>query len=155
MSLKTISPAKAKKLIARGATVVDIREKGEFLREHIPGARNEPVSTLGRLAVEGDVVVYHCKSGMRTRMNAARLKAATDCEAYVLEGGIDAWKATGLPVERQAGVSDASHQLQSIGLSVVLIGVALGLSVHPAFYAVAVAAAGWLLFDLFKAKTAS
>ena len=31
-------------------------------------------------------------------MNAQTLAGCTDAEAYLLEGGIDAWKASGFPV---------------------------------------------------------
>ena len=44
-------------------------------------------------------MIFHCKSGGRTAMNAAALASkAGDCEAYLLEGGIDAWRSQGLPV---------------------------------------------------------
>ena len=156
MSLKTISAAKAKKLIGRGAVVVDIRQPAEFARERIPGAINEPAGKLGRLAVEGDgkVVIFHCKSGMRTRVNAERLKSATDREAYILEGGIDAWKAASLPVEQSAGAADAQDQAQLAAISIVFIGVALGMSVHPTFYTLAALAAAWLLYGLFRKRRA-
>ena len=36
------------------------------------------------------VVIFHCKSGMRTAANADRLSDAANCEAFVLEGGISA-----------------------------------------------------------------
>ena len=152
MALKTISAAKARKLISRGALVVDVRERGEFAREHIEGARNEPLSSLGRVeqAEPGGVIIYHCKSGMRTRASAKKLEDAASCEAFILEGGIDAWKATGLPVVKGNGADEAAHQMQIVGLSVVFIGVALGMSVNPTFYALAAAAAVWLITGLFR-----
>ncbi|KAB7738796.1 hypothetical protein F2P47_15255 [Parvibaculum sedimenti] len=152
MALKSISPAKARKLVGRGALVVDVRERGEFAREHIEGARNEPLSSLGRIEEPdpGAVIIYHCKSGMRTRASAKKLEESANCEAFILEGGIDAWKATGLPVVKGGGADDAAHQMQIIGLSVFFIGVALGMSVNPAFYALAAAAAVWLIQGLFR-----
>lgn len=46
-----------------------------------------------------DILVFHCRSGARTKGNAARLSAASgNCETYVLEAGLDAWKKAGLPV---------------------------------------------------------
>jgi rhodanese-related sulfurtransferase len=38
MSLPTILPAEAKRLIDQGATLIDIRGPDEFARERIPGA---------------------------------------------------------------------------------------------------------------------
>lgn len=101
MTLKHINAAEAKKLVDGGALLVDIREINEYLGENIPGAKNEPLSNLGRLPIGGaPAVVFHCKSGARTRMNAAALAQCTDAEVYILDGGIEAWKAAGFPVKR-------------------------------------------------------
>jgi rhodanese-related sulfurtransferase len=43
-------------------------------------------------------VIFHCQSGMRTAGNARRLAGACAGEAYVLAGGLNAWRAAGLPV---------------------------------------------------------
>lgn len=138
--LKTISPARAAELMRQGAVLVDIRELDEHARERIPGARHHALSRLGNgtVAREGDdVLVFHCRSGARTKGNAARLAAAAaGCETYVLEGGIDAWKKAGLPVtlDRSQPI-DLMRQVQIGAGSLVLIGVALGALVNPGFYA--------------------
>jgi rhodanese-related sulfurtransferase len=99
MTLKHITAAEAKRLADQGALIVDIREPGEYFSENIPGALNAPLSRLGETPVSGAAaVVFHCKSGARTRMNAQALEACTDAEAYILDGGIEAWKAAGFPV---------------------------------------------------------
>lgn len=141
MTLKTLSPAQAKALMDRGAAIVDIREPDEFAREHIPGAKNAPLSKLGGGATpggepEGEVVVYHCKSGMRTQANAAKLASAANCEAYILEGGLDGWKKAGLAVAFDASQPmDVMRQVQISAGSLVVIGVVLGVGLHPAFLA--------------------
>lgn len=101
MSLPHISPDEAKRLIDQGAVLVDIREANEHAAENIPGARNHPLSRIGATPPAGaPVIVFHCKSGARTRMNAQALAGCADAEAYILDGGIEAWKAAGLPVKR-------------------------------------------------------
>jgi rhodanese-related sulfurtransferase len=101
MPLKHIDAVEAKKLVDEGALLVDIREDHEHEAENIPGARNEPLSRLGGTEIAGaPAVVFHCKSGARTRMNAAALADCTDAEVYILDGGIEAWKAAGFPVKR-------------------------------------------------------
>ncbi len=119
------------------ATLIDIREPDEFAREHIPGARSLPLSTLeaGHLDLEprGDVV-FHCKSGMRTNSNCARLAGHVDGQAFMLGGGLDAWKAAGLPVrtDRKAPL-ELNRQVQiTIGL-LMLIGIALSVFVARGF----------------------
>ena len=98
MSLQTITPQKARELIDQGALLVDIREADEHAREKIAVARHEPLSRLDKVAAESPApyVIFHCKSGNRTLTNASRLACATDVDAYILEGGIDAWKKAGL-----------------------------------------------------------
>ncbi|SDI45262.1 Rhodanese-related sulfurtransferase [Bradyrhizobium sp. Rc2d] len=102
MSLPKIEPAAARRRMQQGAVLVDIREAEEFARENIAGAHHLPLSRLheANLAVKaGKAVIFHCKSGARTSMNAARLaeKVGGACEAYILDGGLDAWKRSGQP----------------------------------------------------------
>jgi len=101
MPLKHIDAVEARKLVDGGALLVDVREVNEYMDENIPGAKNEPLSRLGGAKIAGaPAVVFHCKSGGRTRMNAATLAQSTDAEVYILDGGIEAWKAAGFPVKR-------------------------------------------------------
>jgi rhodanese-related sulfurtransferase len=136
MTLQTIDPATAKRMIDEGALLVDIREPDEHARERVPGARNAPLSRLGALPANAKAIVFHCRSGARTSANAARLAAATGCDAYVLEGGIEAWKKAGLPiaVDRSQPI-EVMRQVQIAAGGLVLLGVLLGIWVAPAFLA--------------------
>ena len=111
MSLPHISPAKAKELIDRGAVLVDIRELDEHARNRIPAARHAPLSRLDKLEVGTNVpaVIFHCRSGNRTASNAGRLAQCTDYDAFILDGGIDAWKSAGLPVVENKRPADRDH----------------------------------------------
>lgn len=101
MPLKHITAKEARKLVDDGALLVDIREHNEYAAENIPGARNHPLSRIAApLNSDAAVIVFHCKSGARTRMNAHALANCAQAEAYILDGGIEAWKAAGLPVKR-------------------------------------------------------
>jgi len=83
------------------AALVDIREPDEFQPRHIAGAVSRPLSAFDadRLGLApGREVIFMCKTGMRTGANCDRLAAAVGHDAYVLEGGLDAWAAAGLPV---------------------------------------------------------
>ncbi|TFG89188.1 MAG: DUF2892 domain-containing protein [Hyphomicrobiales bacterium] len=83
-------------------------------------------------------IIFHCRSGMRTASNAGRLKEAAPCEAYILSGGIDAWKQAGLPViTDQSQPIEINRQVMIVGGSLVLTGVLLGAFVAPAFYGLA------------------
>jgi len=147
MTLKTIDPMEAKRLIDGGALLVDIREPDEHLRERVPGARNQPVSRLEGLKTGAPAVIFHCRSGARTAANAQRLAGAADCQAYILEGGIDAWKKAGLPVAIDARQPiEVMRQVQITAGGLVLLGVALGTWVSPAFYGMSAFVGAGLMF---------
>lgn len=144
-AMKKISPAEAKALIDKGAALVDIREMDERARASIPGSKHMPLSNVDSFpsvpAEKGQVVVFHCKSGNRTNVNAAKLQAKANCETYVLDGGIDAWRAAGLPLaspapastERKAPI-ELMRQVQIVAGSLALTGVVLGLKVTPEWF---------------------
>lgn len=140
--MKPISPQRAAELMRQGAVLVDIRERDEHLREKVSGARHHALSVLDREhpARAGDeVLIFHCKSGARTRQNAQRIASGmpVGVESYILDGGIDAWRKAGLPVaiDRRQPIP-TMRQVQIVAGSLVLLGVVLGTTVAPAFYAV-------------------
>jgi rhodanese-related sulfurtransferase len=147
MALPSITPEEAKRLIDQGATLIDIRGADERAREHIAGSHHGPLAQMTNFAGVGAPIIFHCRSGMRTSMNAARLKDAARCDAYLLSGGIEAWKRAGLPVvAAQSQPVDANRRIMIAGGGLVLLGVALGLFVAPVFYALtALAGAGLVI----------
>lgn len=138
------------KLDAGEAVLIDVRETDEHAREHILGARLAPLSAIDAHDFDrdhGKAAVFHCRSGMRTQANAARLLARGFREAYYLEGGLEAWKAAGLPVHanRKAPL-EIMRQVQIAAGSLVLVGAALGWFVHPAFFALSAFVGAGLTF---------
>lgn len=97
-----IGVAEVQQLVADGAAFVDVREPGEFAAERIAGTVNAPLSRIAPRSVgkEAKPVVFFCASGARTRMNAARLTSAAVGKAYIMDGGISAWKRAGLKTVR-------------------------------------------------------
>jgi rhodanese-related sulfurtransferase len=135
-----ISPKDAKSLIDQGAVLIDIREGDERVRAQIAGSAHMPLSKLDQIAsapaAKGQVVVFHCKSGNRTAVNAAKLSAKTPCDAYVLDGGIDAWTAAGLPViasDKKPPI-EIIRQVMIVAGTMALMGVVLGLNVSPVWF---------------------
>lgn len=135
--LQSIKPARAAELVRAGAILVDIREIDEHAREHIPGARSRPLDkalTEGVTEPGDRAIIFHCRSGARTLTNMDRLAvAAGDCEAFLLEGGLEAWRRAGLPVDidRRRPI-DIQRQVQIVAGTLVLLGVILGILIHPA-----------------------
>ena len=137
--LTPLAPADVANRLKSGAAVlVDIREPDEFARAHVKGALPRPLSGFeaADLRIEaGRDVVFTCRTGMRTGGACDRLAAAVDGEAFVLEGGLDGWRAAGLPVaENRAAPLEMMRQVQIGAGSLVLAGVILGFAAHPAFF---------------------
>ena len=150
MSLPVISPQDAKLLLEKGALLIDIRDADEHSREHIPNGKNVPISKLcdDQVGEGHDAIVYYCKSGNRTKMNAPLLVKAAKTEAFILEGGIENWKKTGMAVNKRAGAPiEMMRQVQIVAGSFVVLGAVLGFLLNPAFYALSGAVGAGLMFS--------
>ena len=137
MTMTPIGPAEARRLIAAGARLVDIRDRDEHAREHVPGAINVPMVEMDRMDAGDRPVVFHCRSGARTQANADRLTAAAGgAPCYVIEGGIDAWRRAGfdVTVDRRQPL-ELMRQVQLVAGGLALLGAVLGFLVAPGFYA--------------------
>jgi thioredoxin 1 len=91
-------------LIKQGAVVpVDTRDLAAFNRAHLPGAKHmalEEIETrLAELHMMAGTPVLYCRSGDKTKELAERLNALEVPVAF-LEGGLLAWEAEGLKIER-------------------------------------------------------
>jgi rhodanese-related sulfurtransferase len=140
VSLVAIKPSEARRLLEDGAVLIDIREADEHAREKIPGAQHVPLSKLDEMDLSlhlGKPAIFHCKSGARTQANTLRLagKLHNSCEAFVIEGGLDAWRKAGLPVvvDRRQPL-ELQRQVQIGAGSLALTGTLLGLLVSPWFF---------------------
>ncbi|HEX5599105.1 MAG TPA: rhodanese family protein [Hyphomicrobiaceae bacterium] len=148
MSLIPIKPEDAQRYIAEGAVLIDIREDDEHARECIPGARHAPMSRFGPIDTgDATAVIFHCRTGGRTTAASEKLAQAVKVKAYVLEGGLDAWKKAGLPVVKDKSQPiELQRQVQIAAGSLVLIGIALGSLVSPTFYALSAFVGAGLVF---------
>lgn len=99
-----LKPAELAQLVtARAVVPVDTRDAAAFGRAHVPGAVNMPLEGLeGRLAelhmLAGQPVLY-CRGGDKTKELAEKLAELGTPVAF-LEGGLLAWEADGLPIQR-------------------------------------------------------
>jgi rhodanese-related sulfurtransferase len=149
-ALCPIDPFELKRRLEQGAVLIDVREASEHARERIPGARLVPLSVINRQNFDADrdkVAVFHCRTGSRTTANADRLLATGFREIYALAGGLEAWKAAGLPthVDRRAPI-ELFRQVQITAGSLTLLGLALAWLVSPWFAALSAFVAGGLIF---------
>lgn len=109
--IENLSPQQVNEELSKGnATLVDIRD-GEELKENgkIPGSVH---ASRGMLEFYADPtlpyhkqefdknrrLILHCASGGRSALAAATLKQMGYEDVAHLEGGLKAWKESGLPV---------------------------------------------------------
>jgi rhodanese-related sulfurtransferase len=89
---------------AEGGAVVDVREPGEYVAGHVPGATLIPMGQLSSRLAELDKsrpVYLVCASGNRSAAMTDLLLAA-GYDAYSVAGGTSAWARSGRPVETGA-----------------------------------------------------
>jgi rhodanese-related sulfurtransferase len=148
MTIKTLSPVEAHRLIDAGASLIDIRSPDEHARERIAGALNVPLDRLSPEAAPGDVLIFHCRSGMRTTQAAGMLAdAASGRDCYIVEGGISAWGNAGLPIEKVRGAPiEMQRQVMIAAGVLVLIGTLLSIFVAPLWIGLAIFVGAGLSF---------
>ena len=97
-----VKVAQALDLVRDGATLLDVRENGEWKSGHAPGAIHVPLGDIdkaSRRIKQGRPVVVMCASGMRSRTAAKHLRSL-GYDATSLSGGMAAWQRAGGAVRR-------------------------------------------------------
>jgi rhodanese-related sulfurtransferase len=118
--------------------LLDVRTPGEFEAEHIAGAYNVPLDTLDEHGAEirarvADPVVLVCRSGQRARKAEEALRSAGMTNLYLLDGGMAAWTAAGLPVRRGVPRMSLERQVRIAAGGLAASGAFLALFVNPLF----------------------
>ena len=120
-SLDRVTPDEALAALAKGGVLVDVRSHDERARQGtVPGAVHHPLSVLlwrldpaqpthnEKLSLDTRVVLI-CREGYSSSIAAAQLQELGFSNATDVVGGVDAWVAAGLPVERADGAVRAAR----------------------------------------------
>jgi sulfur-carrier protein adenylyltransferase/sulfurtransferase len=98
-----LSPNEANERVASGELrIVDVREQWEYARDHIPNATLTPLGQIisrPQDVITSDNVVFVCEVGQRSAVAAEMAAALGKQHVFNLEGGMQAWRIAGLPVE--------------------------------------------------------
>ncbi len=114
--VRTISRDEARKLIAAGAQLVDVRTDHEWEAGRIPGAVHLPLDQLATRAGEIDKakpVVLYCRGDNRSSMATAALGEA-GYDAAKLSEGIVGWEEEGLELEPEDGYAAESGEAAAV-----------------------------------------
>ena len=146
--LLRITPAEAAAKIREGAIAADIRSQAEYRGGHIGGALSLPPERHRDKLPDNTAscLIFYCLGGKRTaQAEAALSELGRGRECYILEGGLQAWKAAGLPIVADHSAPDIMRQVQTIAGGLILFGVLAGWLVSPWFYLINAAVGAGLL----------
>ncbi|MCQ8189586.1 rhodanese-like domain-containing protein [Streptomyces rugosispiralis] len=96
-----LSPAEARRRVVDGElTLVDVREDDEWAAGHPAGAVHAALGTLPASLsdVPAGPLAFVCRTGARSVRGGAQAIRAGRSSVYSVAGGLEAWKAAGLPV---------------------------------------------------------
>ncbi len=135
--LTKITPKDAYELLTQGtARIVDIRSAAEFAQMSIEGSLLAPLSVIKLQKLDENnekptEVIFLCRSGNRTENASATLEELFP-NAYMLDGGITAWKNANLPLRiGQKQVIPLERQILIAAGSLILLGFLGSFVWHP------------------------
>jgi len=98
-----LSPKDANERVSKGElNVVDVREQWEYARDHIPNSKLTPLGQIiarPQQVITSDNILFVCEVGQRSAVAAEMAAALGMKHVFNLEGGMQAWRTAGLPVE--------------------------------------------------------
>ncbi|KEQ13149.1 rhodanese-like domain-containing protein [Endozoicomonas numazuensis] len=135
MSVNWISPeqfSELKQTLKNDILCLDIRSEQEHQQSHIPGSCLVAQHNIVRLPVES--LLIYCQSGIRTERLQQDLQKLESQQIYLLEGGLDAWKAKGMETlgSQSSGLS-LPRQVHLIAGLLILVFSLLTLTISPLF----------------------
>ncbi|MGD7652421.1 MAG: rhodanese-like domain-containing protein [Verrucomicrobiales bacterium] len=148
-------------------TLIDVRTPVEHREMHIDGSELVPLNGMDaeevkRLVGNSDRCVIVCQSGKRAEKAYEKLLAAGCENLVILDGGVNSWHASGLPLNRtERKVLPLMRQVQLCVGSMCFLGAVLALTVDvrfaiiPAFFGAGLTmagATGWCGLAIFLSK---
>ncbi len=130
---------------------LDVRTPAEFEEAHIEGSFLHSLTDLDpekvrSLAVGRAGCLVICRSGNRAKQAAEKLAAAGIEPVQVLDGGVQAWEAAGLPLRRGKKTMSLERQVRIAAGFLVFTGAVLGYFVNPAWIALSGFVGAGLMF---------
>ncbi len=101
----TVDSVKAKLDQSEKFALIDVREEGEFAKDHLPGAIH-----LGKGIIERDIeqkfpdldtaMILYCGGGFRSALAADNLQKMGYRNVISMDGGIREWREKGYPLTK-------------------------------------------------------
>jgi rhodanese-related sulfurtransferase len=118
--------------------LIDVREYPEFAEGHIEGSTLVPLGSLDRACESWDrsrTLRLVCRSGRRAEQARQTLIAKGFSSVGVLEGGIEAWRLSGWPLQSEAKKPwSMERQVRATAGSLVVTFTTLGFLTSKKFF---------------------
>jgi rhodanese-related sulfurtransferase len=100
-----LQPQEAIRLMNQGALVVDLRDTAAFAAGHVTGARHlapeqRDMAAESLKKFKDKMLVLYCEQGQSAASVTRQLHANGFTKVFTLRGGLAAWRAEGLPLQR-------------------------------------------------------
>lgn len=114
------------------------RNHPEYAAGHIAGSQLVPLSTLARVSAAWDPatpITLVCRTDRRANLARQQLAACNFTNLTILEGGIEAWRSAGKPLEKEARQPwSLERQVRVVAGSLFLITLLLAHFVSAYFF---------------------
>jgi rhodanese-related sulfurtransferase len=156
MAVSEISPQRLAELCKERGKIdlIDVRTPKEYRQVHVEFAQNIPLSKLdpaavaqSRAAPADEPIYLICHSGKRGQLACEQFQKAGFANVVNIAGGTQACVEAGLPAVHGKAAISIERQVRIVIGFFVLLGVALGWLVHPAFYAIPAFLGAGLIFS--------
>ena len=131
-------------------TILDVRTPAEHGDTHIDGALLHPLESLDpkrvKEALDGKSCYVLCRSGARAEKAIEKLTAEGIDNLTLIEGGIQAWEAAGLPVKKGKSAMSLERQVRIAAGFLVFTGTVLGFAIAPYWHALSGFVGAGLIF---------
>ena len=138
MTFKTVDTVTFKDWLDKDEAVfIDVRTVAEHQTTKIPGTLVAPMDTIccSDLPKSDKKIVLYCRTSRRSKLACEKLLKENDTlDIYILEDGLEAWKAAGLPMLTGSKKTiSLERQIQLTVGSFVLVASILILLGYPSF----------------------
>lgn len=144
MSYKRIHPLDLMHQKSADVCILDVRTAAEVKAAALPDCLHIPLHELSAERLQAEIaksgkdgarIYLLCQAGRRAEMAADALKGKLNAELIVIEGGMNAVHQSNIPLADKARkVIPLERQIRIAAGLIVVVGVALGTIVNPAFY---------------------
>jgi rhodanese-related sulfurtransferase len=104
-NFSALLPQEAIRLMNQGAQMVDLRDTAAFAAGHVTGARHlapeqRDMAAESLKKFKDKMLVLYCEQGQSAASVTRQLHASGFTKVFTLRGGLAAWRAEGLPLQR-------------------------------------------------------